>query len=42
MELNDHEYKMDSSFDTTDSDFLTNDDDYGQNLEKFCCNFNFY
>ena len=32
MELNDYEYKMDSSFDTTDSDFLTNDDDYGQNL----------
>ena len=26
MELNDYEYKMDSSFDTTDSD------DYGQNL----------
>ena len=32
MELNDYEYKMDSSLDTTDSDFLTNDDDYGQNL----------
>ena len=29
---NDYEYKMDSSLDTTDSDFLTNDDDYGQNL----------
>ena len=32
MELNDYEYKMDSSLDTTDSDFLTNNDDYGQNL----------